>query len=115
MAQRFTTRTARRPNHVRAWRKRAGLTIEQLAEKIGAAPSTVSKIENLQQDFNAGHQEAIAEALDCTPFDLLFVDPASGQSGEFEGYWDAFTSLTTDSKRQIIELMRVLPKAGKRP
>ncbi len=78
---------------------------------IEASPATVSRIENAGQEFNEGHQQAIARALGCSPWDLLYVNPDSGQQGDFDRYQEAFAILTEESKRQIIDLMRILPKA----
>ncbi|MCL4715512.1 MAG: helix-turn-helix transcriptional regulator [Hyphomonadaceae bacterium] len=63
------------PPFLRQWRKRAGLSQEQLAEMIGCSPALVSMIERGQRQYDQEFLEAAAEALDATPDMLLRIDP----------------------------------------
>lgn len=53
------------------WRTNAGMSQEELAEKINMSRSTLSKIETSDSPYTQRTLEAIAQALDCRPADLL--------------------------------------------
>ena len=59
--------------NLRARRKRAGLTQEQLAEQVGVAPTYVARIEAATETVNVTLRvlAAFAIALECKPHDLL--------------------------------------------
>lgn len=57
------------------WRKFRGLTQEDLAGRVGVTPPAISQLERGLQGFNNSTLEALADALSCTPGDLLGVNP----------------------------------------
>jgi transcriptional regulator with XRE-family HTH domain len=61
--------------YFREWRKHRDLTQEQLADRIGVSSPTISQLERGIQGFRNETLEALADALNCTPADLLGVNP----------------------------------------
>jgi transcriptional regulator with XRE-family HTH domain len=61
---------------IREWRKHRGLTLEQLADRIGTTHASLCRIERGRQPHTQGLFEAIAEALRVEPADLLTRDPS---------------------------------------
>lgn len=65
----------RRRYYFREWRKYRHLTQEQLAERVDMSVSSVSQIETGTQGFTDATLQAFADALMCSPGDLLSRDP----------------------------------------
>lgn len=63
------------PTFLKQWREFRDLTQEQLAERVGLSTPSVSQLENGNQGFTDKSLAAYAKALDCSPVDLLAVDP----------------------------------------
>lgn len=57
---------------VRAMREKAGLSLQQLADRIGADKSSLSKYENNQLAMSLRTIERIAEGLELAPLVVLF-------------------------------------------
>lgn len=66
---------APRAVYFREWRKRRGLTQDQLAERLGATKGAISKLERGGSVYNQSSLEALAEALECQPWELLAGPP----------------------------------------
>ena len=62
---------------IRHFRTRAGLTLEELGEITGTAPSQLSMVENGHREPRISLLEAIAAALKVTASDLLAAEPPS--------------------------------------
>lgn len=65
-------------HHIRAWRRRAGLTQTALAEAISRDVAVISRIENHQQGPSEQMLASIAARIGVTPADLLRPPPADG-------------------------------------
>lgn len=63
-------------NHVKKWRKLRGLTQEQLAAGAKRSRALITQIETGTTQLTEGTLYALAEILDCTPGELLHVDPS---------------------------------------
>ena len=61
-------------NNIRALRKKAGLTQEQLAEKIGISQVHLGRLETNARSMDLEQVEAIANALGVKPLDVLPLD-----------------------------------------
>lgn len=68
----------RRVRHLRTSR---GMTLEDLANAIGRAPSQVSTLENGKREPKFSQLQAIARALGATVEDLLSAEPPSARDG----------------------------------
>ena len=71
----------RKANHfVREWRKKRGITQEELAEQIGQTSGAISQLENGIINYTQPTLEAIASALKCRPGDLLSSPPPGDET-----------------------------------
>ncbi len=60
---------------IREWRKRRGLTLRVLAERIGSSEATLSRMETDRIRVTTAWLERIAAALEVSPTDLLADAP----------------------------------------
>lgn len=58
-------------NNIRILRKKAGLTQEQLAEKVGISQVHLGRLENNARSMDLEQVEKIANALGVKPLDIL--------------------------------------------
>lgn len=93
------------PNSIRAWRLHRGLTLEQLAARIESTPATISRVERRVRPYSQGLIEALADALNCEPQDLVRGAPPSQADIDL---WEVVKGLDQDKKRQATRLLRVL-------
>jgi transcriptional regulator with XRE-family HTH domain len=70
------------PHHIRAWRKKKGLSLRELANRMEAEPGvpllshvSIGRIERFEQPYSQDVLEALATALGRTKADLLERDP----------------------------------------
>lgn len=68
------------PNFVRAWRRRAGLTQSQLAERLGTSHNQVQHLESGERALTARWLRRLGRALGATPGMLLDMDPAAADA-----------------------------------
>jgi len=59
------------PLRLREWLQHSGLTQADMAERMGCAQTTVSRILNGKQMLSLPAQAAFAEAVGCKPVDLF--------------------------------------------
>ncbi len=98
---------APRRHFIREWRKFRGLSQESLAERAGMTPNNLSQLENHKQRFSADGLERLAAALDCSPAELLSVDPSKD-----DGIWSIWNDAKPAERQQIVAVARAL--VGKR-
>lgn len=91
--------------YFKEWRKKAGLTQEQLAERVGVTASSISQLENGKQGFTDTTLEALAWALNCDPADLLGRNPL--KDGIVVDIMELLRDRDPDLVRRVIE---ALPK-----
>lgn len=97
-----------RPSHfIREWRKHRGLTIERLCDRIGYSQPHISKLENGKIPYNQELLEAVADALNCTPADLLMRDPSSS-----EKIWSIWGALEPTEREQLLKIAETFRKAS---
>lgn len=99
----FPRQKQRPRNFVKEWRKYRGLTQEALAERAGMTVGNISKLEQFQQGFSDMGLQAIADALDCSPGQLLMVNPQ--QDGAMWTLWEAASQ---GDKLKIIDMSRII-------
>lgn len=92
---------------VRQWREYRNLTQEALAERVGVSHGTISRLENGRIAYTQRLLEAIADALRCTPADLLMRDPTDP-----EAIWSIWDNLTPPLRRQAVALLSALKNTG---
>lgn len=100
-----------KPRHfIREWRKKRGLTLEQLAGRLEVATSSISQLENGKQGYSQPMLEAIADALGCQPADLLMRDPSRE-----DAIWSIESQLKTASpekRNAILAVVETMLKTG---
>lgn len=103
----------RRRWFLQQWRKHRDLSQEELAAKVGLTQGMISHFETGESDYTGESLELLAKGLDCTVFQLLFVNPLTGEvdSAASEGV-AAYEALPEREKRQAIEIMRGLKRVA---
>jgi transcriptional regulator with XRE-family HTH domain len=98
------------PNFIREWRKyRNDMTQEVLAERVAEwlgtsfTPATLSRIENRKSPYNQRQLDALADALNCGPADLIIRNPL-----DTEAPWSIWERLNAPQRRQAIRLLKAL-------
>lgn len=95
---------------IREWRQYRGLSLRRLAERMEIEPgvpltshANIQRIEKYEQPYSQEILEAIADALDCAPTDLLSVDPA--KNGEVV---DLLRLINDNNRDQAIRVLKAL-------
>ena len=100
---RFTARL--KPNKskyfFKEWRKFRGYTQEELADIVGLAAPGISQLENGKQGFTDSSLEALAEALACTPADLLSRNPLDENSPE-----NIWPLIKVEDRSRVADILR---------
>jgi transcriptional regulator with XRE-family HTH domain len=91
-------------NYLRAWREKAGLTQEELADKAGTTKAVISLLENEKRPLSSKWLRKFAEALGTTPGRILDVDPDE-VSAEVLDIWD---HIKDDDRQRAIRVLRSL-------
>lgn len=103
MAKIKSNETARRRTFFREWREFRSLTQEQLAERLDVSVGLISQLENRKVNYTQATLEALAQALNCEPADLLIRDPSDP-----EGIWSIWDHAKKGERQQIVELAKVV-------
>lgn len=90
--------------HLRAWRKRARLTLEQLADKIGSKVSTISGWETGQRTVDLDDLKRLADAYGVHPSLLLYAPPGSDHLIQLQ---EAANLLSNMSPQDAAEWLRL--------
>lgn len=85
------------------WRKFRSLTQEKLAALAKLSTASISQLETGKQGFTDATLEALAEALQCNPGDLLARNPLDPAQP-----WSIWERLTPSQQRQALRLMNAL-------
>jgi len=72
---------------LRAWRTASGLSQEALAERAGLTVGSISQLEGEVMRYSQNSLEGIADALGCTPAEVLMGPPAE------DSFWPLFQEL----------------------
>lgn len=79
------------------------MTQEALASRLDVAVSTISQLETGKQGYSQPMLEALADALECQPADLLMRDPTKRDSA-----WSIEDQLKTASPEKREEILSVI-------
>jgi DNA-binding Xre family transcriptional regulator len=91
----------RRRIYLREWRKFRGLTQEELAERVGWSVGNVSQLETGQQGYSDEGLAMLAEELNCTPGQILDVDPTDDKA-----IWSLWERAKPAQRQTILEVAR---------
>ena len=104
-----TESPARVRHYLRAWRLKAGMTQSRLGDLAGYDKGTISRIENGRQNYTQQNLEALAEALQISPAEILGRDPADPES-----IWQIALQVGEMTADQKSLVMAMLTAAGVR-
>lgn len=94
----------------REWRKHRGYNQEELAELVGVTTSTISQLETGKQGFTDSTLTAIAEALNCSPGDLLMRNPLDTDAPW--SIWEAVKKSDPTRRDAIVAVVETMLKTG---
>lgn len=97
---------------IRTLRKKSDLTLEQLADKIGASKSSIWELENKERARPSAERiNELARALGVTAEFLMNDDVAEpSASVSDQAFFRDYQALDNDVKLQLQEILRVLDK-----
>ena len=99
----------RPPRHfIRQWRLFRGLTLEQLAERVGVTHGALSQLERGIINYTQPMLENLAFALQCEPADLIMRDPNS----DTWSILDSVRGLPEGEQRRIAAVIDAMRKTG---
>ena|ERR1700681_302597 len=97
------------PRHfIKAWRLHRDLTQERLAERVGVTHGALSQLERGLMNYTQPMLEALADALQCEPQDLIMRDANS----EIWSVFDAILKLPPAEQKRIVAIIEAVRKAG---
>ena len=91
-------------SRLRAFRKKSGLTQEQLAEAVGVNPITISWWENDKYLPKTQSIKALAKPLHVSEADLLNDSP------DISGEWLLSITVRQELKEEVIDLSKPIPE-----
>jgi transcriptional regulator with XRE-family HTH domain len=106
MATRIASGRQRKPTFIRQWRQHRGLTQQQLADRLDTSPASISRLEKGDQPYSQETLEAIADALNCEPQDLIAAEPGT------EAMRSLWVQATPEDRETITELAQTIIKRG---
>jgi transcriptional regulator with XRE-family HTH domain len=89
----------KRRHFVRQWRKFKNLTQEQLAERVGVTPGTISQLETGRINYTQPLLEKLADEFGCKPGDILNVDPNVDAA-----MWSIWEKLDLPDRNQVADI-----------
>lgn len=106
-----------RPTFIKQWRQAAGLTQEQLAERVGAylaaqgddtgySYASIGRIENGKMAYTQPVLEAIADALQTDPASLLMRDPSDKAA-----MWTIWNQALPSERKMIEQQAEIVVKS----
>lgn len=101
---------ARTKHYFAEWREFRGLTQERAMDRLGWSQSKISRIENGQTPYNEDDLAAASAAYDCSPIDLLSVNPL--REGELIDFTTRLHRAPSQVRQQIIAVADTLLKTA---
>lgn len=99
-------------NRIREWRKRRGYSLRKLAEMTNTSNPQIYKLETGERRLSLHWMQRLADALGCTPADLLPAPPTDSpiqtQSPEERAMLEMFRQLPTAQRRAVMSLSGAL-------
>lgn len=96
-----------KPKHqhwfLKEWRNHRGYTQDRLAEMTELSKPYISQLETGKRQYTQELLELFAEALRCSPADLIMRDPSDA-----EGLWSIYDQLTPPERAQAVQVIRVM-------
>ncbi|HAH11529.1 MAG TPA: hypothetical protein DCL48_15655 [Alphaproteobacteria bacterium] len=92
-----------RPFYLKQWREYRGLSQQRLADRIESSKGYISDLERGIRRYNQDLLEALADALNCDPADLLIRDPSDP-----EGIWSIWDQVPKTERPRLVAMIRAL-------
>lgn len=99
------------PNRIKELREDRGLTLEQLAEKVGTSHTQISRLEHGKRRLDINWMQRVAKALVCQPQDLMVPGALPAELAELA----AIAADLTDAQRKAWINMAGLLKVAAQP
>lgn len=99
----------RRRIFLKEWRQYRNLTQEALAERVGWSVGNVSQLERGQQGYSDEGLAALADALNCTPGQILDVDPTKE-----DAIWSIWERAKQGERQDITDYARYVIEKGQK-
>ena len=97
-----------KPTFIRQWRKHRGLNQEQLAARVGVTQETISRVERGDIGYTQPMLEACADALNCSPADLIMRDPSRE-----DFMWSIWDQIPAEKRTVVVDMLQgVIRKSG---
>jgi transcriptional regulator with XRE-family HTH domain len=98
---------AGRPFFLKQWRTHRGYSQERLAEMVQTSKGYISDLERGKRPYNQVLLEALADALQCSPPDLLMRDPTQA-----DGIWSIWDTLSAPEQKQVVEIAKTIKRTA---
>lgn len=89
-------------NRIREYRKRAGLTLEELGFRVGMSAGHLSRLERGEVSYTQERLETLSRELGCRPADL--IDDRPPPSPEAQQMDALMQSLTPDERARLLKM-----------
>ena len=99
----------RRRIFLKEWREYRNLTQEQLAERVGMSVGNISQLERRLQGYSQEGLEALAEALNCEPGQILNVNPTAP-----DALWSIWERAKEGERKEISDFARYVIEKGQK-
>ncbi len=92
-----------RPFYLKQWREHRGLSQQRLADRLNSSKGYISDLERGIRRYNQDMLEALADALNCDPADLLIRDPTDPT-----GIWSIWDQVPDAERPRIVAVIRAM-------
>ena len=99
-------------NRIADMRRANGLTLQQLADRMGVSNQQVSHLEKGRRGLTVDWVERIAQALGCHPFDLLDAPPYDSDERE-KILVELFRDLSPEQQKAFLAATAALTRPSK--
>lgn len=96
------------PNYLEAWRRKAGLTQAELAEKVGTNQNMIAYLESGERGLSAKWLRRLAPALKTTPGMLLDHNPFDLDDDLVE----MWSGASRGQRRQLLDIAKAVVRTG---
>ena len=90
--------------YMKEWRKFRGYTQQDVADALGFTnKGYVSQLESGQRRYNQDHLDGMAKLFECTPADILSVNPYDPTpTAEIVNIWDRIPEKSRDEAQRML-------------
>lgn len=92
-----------RITHIKAWRKHRNLSQIQLADRVGITQGALSDLENGRFAYTQTMLEALADGLNCQPWDLIWRPPGAADSLR-----EVIEAMDADEQKRALAVVQAL-------